>query len=135
MSCDKPRNKMGLTEEEFLAQYDSGKYERPSVTVDMLIFTVTDVESDNYRKLPEKALKLLLDQERRPSLYWTMGSSGQVCEYGREPGGAAPTVNLKRRPEWIKFILSSCIPGVIGQGSQNPGDKHLLPLTDRQLRP
>ena len=60
MSCDKPRNKMGLTEEEFLAQYDSGKYERPSVTVDMLIFTVTDVESDNYRKLPEKALKLLL---------------------------------------------------------------------------
>ena len=62
MSCDKPRNKMGLTEEEFLAQYDSGKYERPSVTVDMLIFTVTDVESDNYRKLPEKALKLLPDQ-------------------------------------------------------------------------
>lgn len=57
---DKVRDRMGLTEEEFLAQYDPGKYERPSVTVDMLIFTVTDVESGNYRKLPEKALKLLM---------------------------------------------------------------------------
>lgn len=49
-----------LTEEEFLASYDAGKYERPSVTVDMLIFTVTSGQPDNYRKLPDKELKLLL---------------------------------------------------------------------------
>lgn len=60
MSHEQLRNRMGLTEEEYLARYDPGKYERPSVTVDMLIFTVTDVESDNYRKLPGKALKLLM---------------------------------------------------------------------------
>lgn len=60
MSRDKILNKDGLTEEEFLAQYDPGKYERPSVSVDMLIFTVTDMISGNYRKLPEKALKLLM---------------------------------------------------------------------------
>jgi len=54
------RNKQGLTEEEFLKTYDASKYERPSVTVDMLIFTVTDEEKKNYRKLPEKALKLLM---------------------------------------------------------------------------
>lgn len=36
------KNKQGLTEEEFLAQYDAGKYERPSVTVDMIVFTVID---------------------------------------------------------------------------------------------
>lgn len=53
-------NKKGLTEEQFLAAYDPGKYERPSVTVDMLIFTVTDEEKKNYRKLPEKVLKLLM---------------------------------------------------------------------------
>lgn len=53
-------NKQGLTEEEFLASYDAGKYDRQSVTVDMLIFTVTDEEKKNYRKLPEKALRLLL---------------------------------------------------------------------------
>lgn len=34
------RNKAGLTEAEFLAQYKPGNYERPSVTVDMLLFTV-----------------------------------------------------------------------------------------------
>lgn len=31
------RNKDGLTEAEFLAQYNPGKYEKPSVTVDMMI--------------------------------------------------------------------------------------------------
>lgn len=34
------RNEEGLTEKEFLAQYRPGNYERPSVTVDMLIFAV-----------------------------------------------------------------------------------------------
>jgi 8-oxo-dGTP diphosphatase len=54
------RNKQGLTEEEFLEEYNTDAYERSSVTVDMLIFTVTDEESNNYRKLPEKVLKLLM---------------------------------------------------------------------------
>jgi ADP-ribose pyrophosphatase YjhB (NUDIX family) len=60
MEANKWRNKQGLTEEEFLKTYDAGKYERPSVTVDMLIFTVTDEEKENYRKLPEKVLRLLM---------------------------------------------------------------------------
>jgi ADP-ribose pyrophosphatase YjhB (NUDIX family) len=55
-----PRNKQGRTEEEFLREYDAGKFERPSVTVDMLIFTVVNEEEENYRKLPEKVLKLLM---------------------------------------------------------------------------
>ncbi len=54
------KNKQGLTEEQFLAAYDASKFERPSVTVDMLIFTVTDEEKKNYRKLPEKVLRLLM---------------------------------------------------------------------------
>ena len=32
------RDKNGLTEEEFLAQYDATKFERPSVTVDVVLF-------------------------------------------------------------------------------------------------
>ena len=32
------KNKDGLTQKEFLAQYNPGHYERPSVTVDMLLF-------------------------------------------------------------------------------------------------
>jgi ADP-ribose pyrophosphatase len=54
------RNRQGLTEEEFLKKYDASMFERPSVTVDMLIFTVVNEEEENYRKLPEKALKLLM---------------------------------------------------------------------------
>lgn len=35
------RNKNGLTEQEFLAQYKPGDYERPSVTVDMMLLGVS----------------------------------------------------------------------------------------------
>ncbi|OMG01128.1 NUDIX domain-containing protein [Paenibacillus sp. FSL R7-0337] len=52
----------GLNEEQFLKNYNAGNYERPSVTVDMLIFTVMEQEQDNYRKLADKSLQLLLIQ-------------------------------------------------------------------------
>ncbi len=58
----KRRDKNGLTEEEFLAQYDAGDYVRPSVAADMVIFTVMEDEEENYRKLPQKELRLLLIQ-------------------------------------------------------------------------
>ena len=48
------------SEEEFLKSYDASVFERPSLTVDMVIFTVMDSEQPNYRKLPEKELKVLL---------------------------------------------------------------------------
>ncbi|MFJ5765006.1 NUDIX hydrolase [Lysinibacillus sp. NPDC093210] len=53
-------DKDGLTEREFLQQYSAGDYERPSLTTDMVIFTVTEEEADSYRKLPEKELRVLL---------------------------------------------------------------------------
>lgn len=40
------KNEEGLTEKEFLAQYRPGDYERPSVTVDMLIFSVDQEEAE-----------------------------------------------------------------------------------------
>ncbi|MFZ5644223.1 MAG: NUDIX hydrolase [Bacillota bacterium] len=54
------RNKIGLTEEEFLKEYNVEKFHRHSLTVDMIIFTVEDGEKESYRKLPEKVLKVLL---------------------------------------------------------------------------
>lgn len=60
MDKEQLRDKQGLTEIEFLQKYDASMYERPSVTVDMLIFTVVDEEKENYRKLPKKSLKLLM---------------------------------------------------------------------------
>lgn len=60
MNQSDKRNKDGLNEQQFLEAYDASRFERPSVTVDMLIFTVTDEEESNYRKLPQKELRLLL---------------------------------------------------------------------------
>jgi 8-oxo-dGTP diphosphatase len=60
MKKDDFKDQQGQTEAEFLRSYDAGRYERPSVTVDMLIFTIMNEKEANYRKLPEKSLKLLM---------------------------------------------------------------------------
>jgi ADP-ribose pyrophosphatase YjhB (NUDIX family) len=49
-----------ISEKDFLKKYDSNKYKKPSVTVDMIIFTVENTKKKNYRKLSEKKLKILL---------------------------------------------------------------------------
>ncbi len=59
-NIDKSKNLHGLTEEEFLNIYNPGDYERPSVTVDMLLLTVGEKPVEDVRKLPEKELKILL---------------------------------------------------------------------------
>ncbi|GGF68880.1 ADP-ribose pyrophosphatase [Paenibacillus albidus] len=60
MSPKNAVDRNGLTEQKFLEVYDAGTFEHPSVTVDMLIFTVLNRAQDNYRKLPDKSLQLLL---------------------------------------------------------------------------
>lgn len=54
------RDRDGLTEQEFLERYRPGDYARPSVACDMVIFTVMDADAGNYRRLPEKQLRVLL---------------------------------------------------------------------------
>ena len=49
-----------LTEKEFLENYDINKYFRPSVTVDAILYTIGETYSNNYRKLSEKQLEVLL---------------------------------------------------------------------------
>jgi len=48
------------SEEEFLKDYDSSKFEKLSITADTLIFSVADEKVGNYRKLPEKKFSVLL---------------------------------------------------------------------------
>ena len=45
---------------EFLNKYDESKYERPSVTSDVLIFTTEDKKEENSRKVPRKGMQVLL---------------------------------------------------------------------------
>ncbi len=48
------------SEEEFLKHYDSTKFEKLSMTTDIIIFSVSDSVTDNYRKLNEKHFSVLL---------------------------------------------------------------------------
>lgn len=48
------------SEEEFLKHYDSSKFEKLSMTTDIIIFSVSDSVTDNYRKLNEKHFSVLL---------------------------------------------------------------------------
>ena len=48
------------SEEEFLKAYDSSKFEKLSMTADILIFSVSDEVSNNYRKLNKKHFSVLL---------------------------------------------------------------------------
>lgn len=53
-------DKIYHSEEEFLKDYDSSRFEKLSMTADTLIFSVADEEVSNYRKLPEKKFSVLL---------------------------------------------------------------------------
>lgn len=48
------------TEEEFLKDYDPNKFERLSMTTDILIFSVSSEEELNYRKTDKKKMSILL---------------------------------------------------------------------------
>jgi ADP-ribose pyrophosphatase YjhB (NUDIX family) len=58
------RNEQGLTEQEFLDNYNSNKYKKPSLSADVLLFTIDSIKASNYKKNDQKVLKLLLIKRR-----------------------------------------------------------------------
>ena len=48
------------SEEEFLKNYDSSVFQKLSMTTDIIIFSVSDEEVNNYRKLNKKYFSVLL---------------------------------------------------------------------------
>ena len=48
------------SEEEFLKDYDPSKFDRLSLTTDVLVFSVSDEHQNNYRKLSKKYFSVLL---------------------------------------------------------------------------
>lgn len=48
------------SEEEFLKAYDSSKFEKMSLTTDILVFSVSNGIQENYRKLNKKYFSILL---------------------------------------------------------------------------
>lgn len=56
----KKRTEAIKANEEFLKTYDDSKFSKPSVTADIVIFEIFDSKENNYRKISEKKLKVLL---------------------------------------------------------------------------
>lgn len=53
--------KMSQEERDYLKAYDISSFERPSIAVDVVVFSIlNDGERDNIRKLQKKRLKVLL---------------------------------------------------------------------------
>ena len=53
-------DKIYNSEEEFLKAYNPDEYEKLSVTTDILIFSVSSEEEENYRKTDKKKMSILL---------------------------------------------------------------------------
>lgn len=51
---------------KFVALYSDSVYEKPSVTVDSVVFRLIDKQTNNYRKLPEKILQVFLTKRNFP---------------------------------------------------------------------
>ncbi len=47
-------------EKTFLKTYDSSVFEKVSVTTDLLVFSISDLKTNNYRKLSEKVMSVFL---------------------------------------------------------------------------
>ncbi|MDO4792785.1 MAG: NUDIX domain-containing protein [Filifactor alocis] len=133
-----------LTEREFLEQYRSSDYERPSVTVDIALFTVDEEESGNHRKNEEKKLKLLLmRREHHPFKgRWALPGSFVGIEENLEDAAyrimkektAVPTAYLDQLYTWGEKdrdprlrIISVSYLALLRQGCLDlPGDKASL---------
>ena len=63
-----PRNEKGQTLAEFLAAYDENKYRRPSVTVDMVVFTLNE----------RGELCVIAYTPPQPSLHRPLGAAGRI---------------------------------------------------------
>ena len=79
---------MNQEEKEYLEQYDITKYDRPSIAADMAVFTVmgnqADRDKENYRKLPEKKLKILLIKRGSHPYKNQWALPGGFCRKGEE---------------------------------------------------
>ncbi len=51
---------MFKTEAEFLKAYNKNEFDRPSITVDIVVFSVSSGEAENWRKLSQKKMSVLL---------------------------------------------------------------------------
>lgn len=82
-------NHQGLTEETFLKNYNPDKYKKPSLTADVLVFTITSEKEKNYRKLPKKELRILMVKRKNHPFIGQWALPGGFVDIGEDLNAAA----------------------------------------------
>lgn len=110
-------------EKEYLAQYDITAFERPSVAVDIAVFTVMGNKDDsarnkeNYRKLPKKNLKILLIKRGTHPYKNQWALPGGFCRKGEDVFDAARR-ELFEETQVRNAYLN--LAGVFGEEGRDP---------------
>lgn len=117
-------NQMSQEEKEYLEQYDITKFDRPSVAADMAVFTVmgdpkeeTVRDRDNYRKLPEKKLKLLLIRRGSHPYKDKWALPGGFCRKGEEVSDTAKRELYEETQVGDAYLQ---LAGVFGKEGRDP---------------
>lgn len=117
-------NQMNREEKEYLEQYDITKFDRPSVAADMAVFTVMGDpkeeavrDRDNYRKLPEKKLKLLLIRRGSHPYKDKWALPGGFCRKGEEVSDTAKRELYEETQVRDAYLQ---LAGVFGEAGRDP---------------
>lgn len=115
---------MTQEEKEYLAQYDITKFDRPSIAADMAVFSVMGSRAEekvrdreNYRKLPEKKLKILLIQRESYPYKGQWALPGGFCQKGEEVSEAARRELFEETQVQDAYLQ---LAGVFGEAGRDP---------------
>ena len=76
--------KISCEDKKFLELYSDSEYDKPSVTVDGVVFRIVDKQSNNYRKLPEKKLQVYLLKRQYPPFSNCFATPGTFIDLNYE---------------------------------------------------
>ncbi len=115
---------MTQEEKDYLAQYDITKFERPSIAADMAVFSVMGSRAEekvrnteNYRKLPEKKLKILLIQRESYPYKGQWALPGGFCQKGEAVSEAARRELFEETHVEDAYLQ---LAGVFGEEGRDP---------------
>lgn len=115
---------MSREEKEYLAQYSITNYDRPSIAADMAVFTIMGNQEkgavrdkENYRKRPEKKLKILLIKRGSYPYKDQWALPGGFCKKGEDVLEAARRELFEETRVKDAYLK---LAGIFGEAGRDP---------------